>query len=268
MKPFLKWAGNKYRIIDRILEVLPAGNRLIEPFVGSGALFLNADYPAYLLSDANGDLIELYHQLQQGGESFIEYCRSFFKLEYNVAEVFYDFRVQFNTTDELRHKAALFLYLNKHCFNGLCRYNQSGQYNVPFGRYKNPYFPAAEMAYFYQHAQQAYFFHADFMPTMEAAAEGDVIYCDPPYVPLSNTANFTSYSSGGFNVDAQKNLAKAAEVAVNRGIPVIISNHDTEFTRQIYAEADIYTFDVQRFISAKSDQRGKAAELLAVFLPK
>ena len=152
MKPFLKWAGNKYRIIDRILNVLPAGNRLIEPFVGSGALFLNASFPAYQLSDANEDLIELYHQLQLGGQTFIDYCGTFFKLEYNVAEVFYDFRVQFNTTNDLRHKAALFLYLNKHCFNGLCRYNQRGAYNVPFGRYKKPYFPAKEMGYFYQRA--------------------------------------------------------------------------------------------------------------------
>lgn len=265
MKPFLKWAGNKYQIVDRIKEQLPLGKRLIEPFVGSGALFVNTDYPQYLLTDANPDLIQLYRHLQAEGEAFIAYARQFFTPKTNGKEQFYHFRTEFNSTADTRYKAALFLYLNKHCFNGLCRYNQKGEYNVPFGRYKQPYFPAKEMHFFHQQAQRATFAHADFAAVMTEAELGDVIYCDPPYVPLSATANFTSYSAGGFGEAEQQELARQAVACAERGIPVIISNHDTDFVRAEYAGARIEAFAVQRYISCNGSNRGKAAELLAIF---
>jgi len=265
MKPFLKWAGNKYQIVDRIKEQLPVGKRLIEPFVGSGAVFVNTDYEAYLLADANGDLIQLYQYLQNEGDAFIAYSRQFFVPENNIKTQFYHFRAEFNNTADTRYKSALFLYLNKHCFNGLCRYNQKGEYNVPFGRYKKPYFPEKEMQHFHQRAQNAEFCHEDFATVMAAAKLGDVIYCDPPYVPLSDTANFTSYSAGGFGMAEQQELARQAMACAKRGIPVIISNHDTAFVREEYAGARFEAFDVQRYISCNGSNRGKAAEVLAVF---
>ncbi len=265
MKPFLKWAGNKFQIVQRIIEVLPAGNRLIEPFVGSGALFLNTDFPRYLLADANPDLINLYGHLQTDGPEFIEYCRTFFVPENNDSDRYYDFRTEFHATEDSRLKSALFLYMNKHCYNGLCRYNASGGFNVPFGRYKRPYFPEVEMNFFAEKAQTAQFVQADFVETMSQAVPGDVVYCDPPYVPLSATANFTSYSAGSFGADEQRELARQAEKLAARGITVVISNHDTEFVRAEYAQATIYDFDVQRYISRNGNNRGKAAEVLAVF---
>ncbi|MCB0061448.1 MAG: Dam family site-specific DNA-(adenine-N6)-methyltransferase [Caldilineaceae bacterium] len=265
MKPFLKWAGNKYQIVDRIKAQLPAGKRLIEPFVGSGAVFMNTHYDRYLLADANVDLIRLYQYLQAEGDAFIDYSRQFFVPANNGKDQFYHFRTEFNTTTDSRYKSALFIYLNKHCFNGLCRYNQKGEYNVPFGRYKKPYFPEKEMRFFYEHAQNANFRHADFAEVMGDAEPGDVIYCDPPYVPLSETANFTSYSAGGFGVAEQQALAQAAAACAKRGIPVIISNHDTDFVREEYNGARFVAFDVQRYISCNGSNRGKAAELLAVF---
>jgi DNA adenine methylase len=266
MKPFLKWAGGKARLVDRIKAVLPVGRRLIEPFVGSGALFLNSDFEGYLLADANADLINLYRQLQQGGEGFIEVCATFFTPLNNTEATFYALRRQFNQTTDAVEKAALFVYLNKHCYNGLCRYNARGEFNVPFGRYKQPYFPAAEMTYFHQKAQRANFQVQDFVATMEAAGAGDLLYCDPPYAPLSATANFTSYSAGVFGAAAQHQLAAMAEALRRRGITVVISNHDTAFTRSIYAAADehIY-FGVQRHISCNGANRGKANEVLVVY---
>ena len=133
MKPFLKWAGNKYQIITRIQALLPCGKRLIEPFVGSGAVFLNTDYPSYELSDCNGDLIALYQHVQREGDAFIDYCQTFFTEENNTPEAYYAFRAKFNTTGDVRLKSALFVYFNKHGYNGLCRYNASGGFNVPFG---------------------------------------------------------------------------------------------------------------------------------------
>lgn len=268
MKPFLKWAGGKLRIVDRIKALLPAGQRLIEPFVGSGALFLNTEYAAYLLADANADLINLYQQLQQGRQGFIDYCATFFIQTNNDEVTFYTLRRRFNQTGDPLEKAALFVYLNKHCYNGLCRYNARGEFNVPFGRYKQPYFPAAEMLTFHQKAQQATFQVQDFATTMAAAQPGDVVYCDPPYAPLSATANFTSYSAEGFGADEQQKLAEMAEQLRQRGITVIISNHDTPFTRELYALADQHSyFGVQRHISCDGAKRGKADEVLAVYRP-
>lgn len=168
MKPFLKWAGNKYQIVKRIRSILPNGRRLVEPFVGSGAVFLNTDYPDYLLTDANGDLINLYLQLQVEKGGFVDYCRQFFVPDHNQKDAFYHFRTEFNTMSDTRYKSALFVYLNKHCFNGLCRYNSKGQFNVPFGRYKKPYFPVEEMLSFCEKAQTATFQQANFVATMDS----------------------------------------------------------------------------------------------------
>jgi DNA adenine methylase len=265
MKPFLKWAGNKYQIIDRIHLGLAPGKRLIEPFVGSAAIFLNTGYEAYLLSDTNPDLIKLYQHLKTEGAFFIEYCRNFFSPQNNEATVFYALRSEFNQTTDSRLKSALFLYLNKHCFNGLCRYNQKFEFNTPFGRYKKPYFPEQEMLFFHKKSQTADFQCADFLSTMQTANAGDIVYCDPPYVPLSKTANFTHYSAGGFTEVQQLLLAKTAEALAAKGVTVVISNHDTKFTQKAYQKAKLLKFDVQRFIGAHGSTRKKAAEILAIF---
>lgn len=265
MKPFLKWAGGKYRLVERIKDQLPPGQRLVEPFAGSGALFLNTDYPFYLLCDSNADLINLYRILKEEGDHFIEHCRRYFTLAANRAEIYYRLRDRFNETENRVEKAALFLYLNRHGYNGLCRYNTSGAFNTPFGKYKKPYFPEKEMRYFAQRARRAIFACRDFRETMAAARPGDIVYCDPPYVPLSSTANFTEYSSGGFGPGEQRALAKLAGELAGRGIPVLLSNHDTAFTRQIYRSAHLTFFKVRRFISCRGESRGRAAELLALF---
>ena len=266
MRPFLKWAGGKYRIVDRINQVLPPGKRLVEPFVGSGAVFLNTNFPAYFLSDSNADLINLFVRLQNEGPDFIKYCKSFFKPENNDPAKFYKFRDRFNSSQNKREKSALFVYLNRHCFNGLCRYNSKGGFNVPFGRYKKPYFPDEEMLFFYEKSKTAEFRQADFKETMRSAQAGDVVYCDPPYVPLSDTANFTSYSSGKFGLNEQKELAELARELAQQGVIVVISNHNTKFTRAVYSSASrTEYFDVRRLISCNGDNRQKASEVLVVF---
>jgi DNA adenine methylase len=265
MKPFLKWAGGKYRLVDLIKTTLPKGNRLIEPFVGSGALFLNTDYSTNLLADSNPDLINLFQLIQKEGQGFINYCQGLFVPENNTELVFYKLREEFNATNDLRRKAALFVYLNRHCFNGLCRYNSKGGFNVPYGRYTKPILPEKEMFYFYEKSKHAVFEVADFITTMEKAKTGDVVYCDPPYVPLSATSSFTSYSKGGFGLDEQNALADMAKKLQKKGITVVISNHDTVFTNEVYHPAKIITFDVQRFISSDTKNRNAVGELLAVF---
>lgn len=264
VRPFLKWAGSKYQLLNRIKPSLPKAQRLIEPFVGSGAVFLNTNYSNYLLTDSNQDLIELYRYLQQEGIDFINYVESWF-MDRNNREDYYQLRELFNITTDTRLKAALFVYLNRHGYNGLCRYNLKGQYNVPFGYYKKPYFPRAEMLYFHQKSQAAVFETMDFKTTMQLAKAGDVFYCDPPYVPLTKTASFTSYSPNRFGMQEQIALAQQAESLAQQGIVVLISNHRTPLVKQLYARAKLRHFRVQRTISCHGNKRGKAAEVLAVF---
>lgn len=266
MKSFLKWAGGKYSIIETIKENLPKGKRLVEPFVGSGAVFLNTDYEAYLLADANKDLIDLFNTVKKEGIYFIDYASYYFDASFNNEESFYEFRKEFNETLDMRKKSALFIYLNRHCFNGLCRYNKKGGFNVPFGRYKQPIFPRELLINFYHKSQSAVFIHASFEETFNLIQNDDVVYCDPPYVPLSASSSFTSYTVDGFNENHQKKLAELSELTNKKGNYVMISNHDNEFTRLIYANAKIKNFDVQRFISSKTTQRNKAPELLAIYL--
>jgi DNA adenine methylase len=268
-RPLLKWAGNKYRIIDAILASLPQGKRLVEPFVGSAAVFFNARYERYLLSDSNADLINLYRLLKRHRGRFIDYARPLFDPNNNRAEVYYLLRDEFNQQhddpqDPMR-RAALFLYLNRHGYNGLCRYNAKGGYNVPFGQRNTVYFPEAEMRFFLGIAARASFQQQDFAHCMRHSKPGDVIYCDPPYLPLSATANFTAYHSNSFGLSQQTELAQLAKDCAARGIPVLISNHDTPLARELYADAQLQTLQVQRNISCKGDGRGKAGELLALF---
>lgn len=266
MKPFLKWAGSKMRLINVILNAMTPATRLIEPFTGSGAVFINSNYSSYLLAENNGDLVNLFQYLQSEGPEFIQYCSSFFSTENNCASQYYHFREQFNQSLDLRYKAALFLFLNRHGYNGLCRYNQSKLFNVPFGRYSKPYFPQLEMNYFYQKSQQAHFIKSDFRQTFKFAQSGDLIYCDPPYVPLSTSAYFSSYTDKKFNEQDQIDLAHMAEESVERGIRVIISNHDTPKTRSYYHKATrIVSFPVKRLISCKASQRQVVQELIAIF---
>jgi DNA adenine methylase len=267
-KPFLKWAGSKFRCIDTILASLPDANRLIEPFMGSGAIFINSNYKDYLLGEGNNDLVILFTCVQQEGTSFIDYCAEFFTPQNNTAERYYQMRVEFNQCREPRQRAALFLYLNRHGYNGLCRYNQKGLYNVPYGRYIKPYFPRHEMEFFHKKSAKVQFIHSDFRKTFLHAIPGDIIYCDPPYVPLSASANFSSYTDKVFGEQDQIELARLAMSSANNGITVIISNHDTAFTRHHYQQGDITSFPVKRYISCNAVTRRPAQELLAVFSPR
>jgi len=265
IKPFLKWAGNKYRCLDNILSSFPTANRLIEPFTGSGAIFMNAHYPHYLLADDNKDLVDLFHYLKEEGPAFIDHCEHFFSAANNSPVKYYELREKFNQCVSPRQRAAMFLYLNRHGYNGLCRYNLKGKYNVPFGRYKKPYFPREEMLHFYEKSHNTVFLHSDFRQTFMKAKRGDLIYCDPPYAPLSQVSNFSSYTHKKFGEAEQIALADLAMNAVNQGITVVISNHDTDFTRHHYRNAEIKSFPVKRSISCHPEHRVAVQELVAIF---
>ncbi|WP_127959746.1 adenine-specific DNA-methyltransferase [Serratia microhaemolytica] len=265
-RSFLKWAGGKYPLVDDIRRHLPEGDYLLEPFVGAGSVFLNTEYEHYILADINSDLINLYNIVKQRTNSFVRDVRILFTQEFNTPEQFYLLRDEFNDCNNNYRRAQLFLYLNRHCYNGLCRYNSRGEFNVPFGRYQRPYFPEDELYYFAERSHRATFICEHYRKTMLQVTTGAVIYCDPPYAPLSATANFTAYHTSNFNLDDQQALAELAlQLATQQQVPVLISNHDTELTRGWYQHAELYAVQATRTISSNISARSKVGELLALY---
>lgn len=267
-RAFLKWAGGKYSLVEQIQARLPQANKLIEPFVGAGSVFLNSDYKRYLLNDINPDLISLYTLLKTQPDALINDTRALFSEENNEESRYYALREEFNQTTDDYYRAVLFVYLNRHGYNGLCRYSLGGRFNVPFGRYRRPYFPEQEMFTFAEKAQRATFTCLPFEKVFSRARRGNVIYCDPPYAPISKTAAFTSYAARSFGQAAQEKLAElAGRAAHQRGIPVLISNHDLPLTRDLYQGADFSMLSVKRSISQNGATRKPVDEILAFFPP-
>ena len=305
-RSFLKWAGSKYNALADLERAfapysgLPGGqrpSRLVEPFAGSATVSLNFLFDEHLLADGNPDIVNLYRRLCRAGHGFIGDCEAEFRGDgANTADGFYARRAEFNALREtirpildgdeeaearsatdLTRRAVLFVYLNRHCFNGLCRYNSKGEFNVPFGKYRAPLFPRAAMIDFVGFAatRRVTFVCADFRAILNPdpllgkvwLRPGDLVYADPPYAPLEDAATFTSYIEGGFGPAEQEALAGAARLWSSCGVPVLISNHDTRATRSWYAGARIHSFDVARTISSDGTGRKPVRELIADFQP-
>lgn len=265
-RPFLKWAGGKYSLLPELDRLIPAGKRLIEPFVGGGSVFLNSDkHERFLLADVNADLINLYQMLAVAPDSVIaEAIKAFRHL--NDAENYTAIREAFNTWQlNATERAAAFLYLNRHCFNGLMRYNLDGFFNVGWGKYKAPYFPEEEIRAFRQKSHACVFMTAGFERTLRLAGDGDVVYCDPPYEPMPGTAGFTSYASGGFSWDSQVALAESCVAAHQRGAKVFISNSTAPHVIELYEQHGftLHRVNARRSISSKGSTRETANDIVA-----
>lgn len=270
----IKWAGGKTRVMPQLLEHLPKADCLIEPFVGSGTVFMNTEYRRYILCDSNRALINFFRVVTMDTERLINITRSMFHGD-NTEDRYYARRTLFNSMqwsdtsrpDQALLYAALFLYLNRHGFNGLYRTNLRGEFNVPFGKYVAPYFPEKEVRLFAEKASntKAIFMHSDFrhsIPDVMQLAYDAVIYCDPPYIPVSDTSNFTAYGKP-FTLDDHRDLV-ATLIDANRqhGTRSIISNSNTLETREIYSAFKLHSLSVRRSVSAKS--RYMAGEVIGV----
>jgi len=280
-RTFLKWAGNKTKVLPHLIPHIGYPKRYCEPFGGSLAVALNIQAEQYILNDVNKDLVAIYQNLVNPNDAnFIQYCEELFTPENNTREVYKDLVKHFNQATNPQERARLFIYLNRHCFNGLSRYNQKGDFNVPYGRefkdkktgekyIQNAYFPNEEMInfrmYFLQRKHSFTSLSFEDSALYHGLESGDVVYFDPPYVPASDTANFTSYATDGFTHDQQVQLAQLAESLAAKGVRVIVSNHDVPITRELYKNATLYPIQVTRTIAAKGSSRKKASELIAVY---
>lgn len=258
MSTVLKWAGNKTAIMPELKKHLPAGQRLVEPFAGSCAVMMATDYPHYLFADINPDLINLYLMIQKDHEAVIQIAKELFK-DFNSDVQYYRVRQHFNysISNEVE-KAAYFLYLNRHGYRGLCRYNLKGEYNNPYGHYKKPYFPENEIRAFAEKAKRAAFICASYDETLALLQTGDVVYCDPPY-----DGTFNGYHTAGFTGDDQYHLASILERRSSEGHPVIVSNSDTSLTRSLYRDFTRHRITAKRSMGVAAGDSKTAVEIIA-----
>lgn len=263
MSTILKWAGNKTDVMPELKKHLPAGSRLVEPFAGSCAVMMATDYPYYLVADINPDLINLYQVIKEDVNSFIHLVERIFS-KFTTEEDYYKCRQFFNTVPlEPIEKAAYFLFLNRHCYRGLCRYNQRGLFNVPYGNYKKPYLPVDEIRAFAEKAVRATFICASYDETLAMLQAGDVVYCDPPY-----DGTFSGYHTAGFSDDDQYDLASILVRRSSEGHPIIVSNSDTRLIRSFYRKFTLHRISTKRSIGVAAGEGKKADELIAVLKPK
>lgn len=261
MSTILKWAGNKTAVMPCLKKHLPAGPRLVEPFAGSCAVMMETDYPHYLVADINPDLINMYQQIKDDVLGFIERAKHLFNT-FNTEDGYYDSRDYFNHDCDPEWRAALFLYLNRHGYRGVCRYNKRGIFNVPYGNYKKPYFPETEIRAFAEKAQRATFICAGYEETLAQLLPGDVIYCDPPY-----DGTFSGYHTAGFGEDDQYRLASVLGRRSSEGHPVVASNSDTLLIRSLYRNFTLHKITAARSMGVAAGESKSAAEVIAVSKP-
>jgi DNA adenine methylase len=259
-KPFLKWAGGKRQLLPAIRESLPASfARYHEPFVGGGAVFFDLGPDRARLSDANDELIGCYLAVRDRVHELIAALRD------HVYEKEHYYAVRSWDPAQLDdvQRAARMIYLNKAGFNGLYRVNSSGIFNVPFGRYKNPNIcDEGTLLACSAQLKGAEISRRPFETVVDEAKEGDFVYFDPPYIPLSRTSNFTAYSDLKFAGDDQERLARVFEQLAARGVHAMLSNSDVPWVRARYAKFDVRQVLATRKVNSVSSSRGLIGELL------
>jgi DNA adenine methylase len=263
--PIIKWVGGKTRLLPELQSRMPQRfGRYYEPFAGGLALFFRVAPNDAVISDANADLIALYTAVASDVNAVVRRLQH--HREAHDERHYYAMRAKWNELHDSwgnAERAAAFIYLNKTCFNGLWRVNRSGDFNVPIGRYTDPPICVPE-ALRAAHAllARAELRQGDYRDAVEDAERGDFLYFDPPYDPITPTANFTSYSAVGFGPDDQRTLAETARSLVARGCKVMLSNSDTPFIRSIYKGFKIATVKCARAINSNAAKRGDVDEVI------
>jgi DNA adenine methylase len=272
-KPVLKWAGGKRRLAARIVAKFPERiGTYFEPFLGSAAVFFHLSAQERIgravLSDNNAALIEVYRALRSDVQRLM---RVLGHKRFRVfgEEAYYEIRGLDPEELDPFERAARTIYLNKTGYNGLYRLNRSGQFNVPFGRYERPtiFVPEALLAAS-RALQKAELSVGDFEGVAGDAVAGDAVYFDPPYVPVSRTSSFTAYSHEAFGQAEHERLARVFAKLSQRGVPAVLSNSDTRWTRSLYENFDVESIMVARPINSDATRRGGVGELLVRNLKK
>lgn len=265
--PVVKWVGGKRQLLDEITLLLPKQiTSYCEPFLGGGAVLFSIQPAKAIVNDLNQDLITVYEVIRDDVESLIE---SLMKHE-NTAEYFYTIRDMDRDKEAYQamskvEKASRLIYLNKTCFNGLFRVNSSGEFNSPFGHYKNPNIvnkPILKAVNKYFNVSNITFYSEDFAETLKRVRRGSFVYLDPPYDPVSDTASFTGYNKGGFDRNEQIRLKRCCDELNQRGVKFMLSNSATNFIKELYGEYKITIVKAKRSINSDASKRGAIEEVL------
>jgi DNA adenine methylase len=266
LKPFVKWAGGKRQIAKEISRLIPPDfNTYYEPFVGGGAILLTLQPPKAVINDFNPELMNVYKVIKDNVEELIEDLRR----HINTEEYFYKTREldrngEFSKLTNLE-RASRIIYLNKTCYNGLFRVNNQGQFNVPFGNYKDPDFVnehTLRAVNHYLNDNKVIFHNCDFEESLKGIKKGDFVYFDPPYDPISDSSSFTGYTLNSFSRDEQVRLKETCDNLNNKGIRFLLSNSSTEFIKNLYREYQIVPIKAPRMINSIGDKRGRIEEYL------
>jgi DNA adenine methylase len=262
--PFLKWVGGKGRLLDQLLAHVPASwETYHEPFLGGGAMFFRLAPERAVLSDMNPRLVECWQVVRDQPHALID--RLAHHRSRHNPHYYYEARTRFNhaRNQSAVDRAALFIYLNKTCFNGLYRENRRGEFNVPAGSYRDPsVFQESQLLAVHEVLQGVEILHGGFQGVLDRAQPGDLVYFDPPYVPLSATSSFTGYVQGGFDLGMQQELARLFFQLSRRGCAVMLSNSDCEVVRELYRGWRMERVMAPRAINARGDRRGAIPEVL------
>jgi len=260
----LKWVGGKGQLLPELTKLVPANfDAYHEPFVGGGALFFELAVQGKIttayLSDINYSLIDVYTGLRDCVDDVIKTL----KRHRHDEDYYYKIRALQPDKLSLPERAARVIYLNKTCYNGLYRENRSGEFNVPFGRYKNPTIcDEPNLRAVSRILQSVCIERRHFSSVLDVAQLSDFVYFDPPYHPISSTANFTSYDRNGFGEEDQIQLRDIFSELTLKGVKAMLSNSDTPFIRKLYTNFSISRIYASRAINSKADSRGKVAEVI------
>ena len=264
--PFLKWVGGKRQIMPVIEQHLPKGiKHYIEPFIGGGAVFFHLQPKKAILNDFNSELINVYQVIRSDVEGLLADLLK----HKNESSYFYTIR-SMDRAEEFKNltnveRASRIIYLNKTCFNGLYRVNSSGEFNSPFGRYKNPNIlnePILRAVSYYLNENDIQLRNSDYDEILQEADKKSFVYLDPPYHPVSESSNFTGYVQGGWGINDQIRLREACDRLNKRGVKFLQSNSSSNLIKEQYKNYKICTIKANRSINSDGEKRGEVEEIL------
>lgn len=264
--PFLKWVGGKRQLMPAIKELIPKKyTNYYEPFIGGGAVLFELQPKKAVINDFNEELINVYQTIKENPEELILDL----KTHKNESDYFYDLRAldredNFENLSNIK-KASRVIYLNKTCYNGLYRVNNSGEFNSPFGRYKNPNIvneTTIRAVSKYLNTNKITILNRDFEEALNGIKKGSFVYFDPPYHPVSASSNFTGYVQGGFDMYEQVRLRDLCNKLNEKGVNFLLSNSATQFIEDLYKDYKISYVKANRSINSNAKKRGEIDEVL------
>lgn len=268
VSPILKWVGGKRQLLDSIEPLIPKCSTYYEPFIGGGAVLFSRQPDKAVINDSNEELINVYLMIKEKPEELIEKLKE--HKEKSCEDYFYNIRAldrNRQTFGELTNveRAARIIYLNKTCYNGLFRVNSSGEFNSPWGRYKNPNITnetTINALHTYLNKANLTIKCGDYKDALKGIRKGAFVYLDPPYMPISSSASFTGYTAGGFGEREQIALKEQCDVLNAKGIKFLLSNSSCQFIEELYKDYIVEHVSAKRAINANPEKRGAIKEVL------